>query len=75
MAPAPDLDPAPAQRPLTSRCGATGARVTGHTAAEPIAETTDALVNSPRCARHNTGIPGIDGAATSQSENHLRAPS
>ncbi|MCW2769858.1 MAG: 5-(carboxyamino)imidazole ribonucleotide synthase [Aeromicrobium sp.] len=74
VAPAPDLDPALAEqaRELGERV-ATELDVTGILAVE-LFETTDGrlLVNELAMRPHNTGHWSIDGAATSQFENHLR---
>jgi 5-(carboxyamino)imidazole ribonucleotide synthase len=75
VAPAPDLDPAlsgQAQEIALRVAGALG--VTGVLAVE-LFETTDGrlLVNELAMRPHNTGHWTIDGAATSQFENHLRA--
>ncbi len=75
VAPAPDLDPglsAQAQQ-LASRI-ATELDVTGILAVE-LFETRDGriLVNELAMRPHNTGHWSIDGAVTSQFENHLRA--
>jgi 5-(carboxyamino)imidazole ribonucleotide synthase len=75
IAPAPDLDPTLADeaRSLAERV-ATELDVTGILAVE-IFETSDGrlLVNELAMRPHNTGHWSIDGAATSQFENHLRA--
>jgi 5-(carboxyamino)imidazole ribonucleotide synthase len=74
VAPAPDLDPALADRAreLGERI-ATELDVTGILAVE-LFETTDGrlLVNELAMRPHNTGHWSIDGAVTSQFENHLR---
>jgi 5-(carboxyamino)imidazole ribonucleotide synthase len=75
IAPAPDLDPelaASAQGIAMQVAGELG--VTGILAAE-LFETTDGriLVNELAMRPHNTGHWSIDGAVTSQFENHLRA--
>jgi 5-(carboxyamino)imidazole ribonucleotide synthase len=75
IAPAPDLDPtldAEARR-IAERL-ATELDVTGILAVE-LFETTDGrlLVNELAMRPHNTGHWTIDGAHTSQFENHLRA--
>jgi 5-(carboxyamino)imidazole ribonucleotide synthase len=74
-APAPDLDPelaASAQRIAMQVAGSLD--VTGILAVE-LFETTDGrvLVNELAMRPHNTGHWSIDGAVTSQFENHLRA--
>jgi len=74
-APAPDLDPAlavQAQRVAMKVAGELG--VTGILAVEMF-ETTDGrvLVNELAMRPHNTGHWSMDGAATGQFENHLRA--
>ena len=75
VAPAPDLDPAldAEGRAMAERI-ATELDVTGILAVE-LFETTDGrlLVNELAMRPHNTGHWTIDGAATSQFENHLRA--
>ncbi|WP_284148225.1 5-(carboxyamino)imidazole ribonucleotide synthase [Aeromicrobium fastidiosum] len=75
VAPAPDLDPALAAeaRSLAERI-ATELDVTGILAVE-LFETGDGrlLVNELAMRPHNTGHWSIDGAVTSQFENHLRA--
>lgn len=75
VAPAPDLDPALEQeaRELAIRV-ATELDVTGMLAVE-LFETADGriLVNELAMRPHNTGHWSIDGAVTSQFENHLRA--
>lgn len=75
IAPAPDL--APALEAEARRIGelvATELDVTGILAVE-LFETTDSriLVNELAMRPHNTGHWTIDGAQTSQFENHLRA--
>ncbi|MET1062021.1 MAG: 5-(carboxyamino)imidazole ribonucleotide synthase [Aeromicrobium sp.] len=74
VAPAPDLDPALADRAreLGERI-ATELDVTGILAVE-LFETIDGrlLVNELAMRPHNTGHWSIDGAVTSQFENHLR---
>jgi 5-(carboxyamino)imidazole ribonucleotide synthase len=74
VAPAPDLDPdlAASARTLAERI-ATELDVTGILAVE-LFETTDGrlLVNELAMRPHNTGHWSIDGAETSQFENHLR---
>lgn len=75
IAPAPDLDAdLAAQAAAISRAVATELDVTGVLAVE-LFETTDGrvLVNELAMRPHNTGHWTIDGAATSQFENHLRA--
>jgi 5-(carboxyamino)imidazole ribonucleotide synthase len=74
-APAPDLDPSlsvEAQRIAMRVAGELG--VTGILAVE-LFETRDGrvLVNELAMRPHNTGHWSIDGAVTSQFENHLRA--
>lgn len=75
IAPAPDLEPslAAAAEALAARI-ATELDVTGILAVE-LFETTDGrlLVNELAMRPHNTGHWTIDGAVTSQFENHLRA--
>ena len=75
IAPAPDLDPALAEeaRQIAVRI-ATELDVTGILAVE-LFETTDGriLVNELAMRPHNTGHWSIEGAETSQFENHLRA--
>lgn len=75
IAPAPDLDPslAAAAEALAAQI-ATELDVTGILAVE-LFETTDGrlLVNELAMRPHNTGHWTIDGAVTSQFENHLRA--
>lgn len=75
VAPAPGLDPAldAEGRALAERI-ATELDVTGILAVE-LFETTDGrlLVNELAMRPHNTGHWTIDGAHTSQFENHLRA--
>ncbi|MEV7397237.1 5-(carboxyamino)imidazole ribonucleotide synthase [Aeromicrobium sp. NPDC092404] len=75
IAPAPDLDPelAAEARALAERI-ATELDVTGILAVE-LFETADGrlLVNELAMRPHNTGHWSIDGAVTSQFENHLRA--
>jgi len=74
IAPAPDLDPAleAEARGIAERI-ATELGVTGVLAVE-LYETSDGriLVNELAMRPHNTGHWSIDGAATSQFENHLR---
>ena len=74
VAPAPDLDPAldAEGRAMAERIAAE-LDVTGILAVE-LFETTDGrlLVNELAMRPHNTGHWTIDGAATSQFENHLR---
>lgn len=75
VAPAPDLDPALAQEATDVAVRvATELGVTGMLAVE-LFETADGrvLVNELAMRPHNTGHWSIDGAATSQFENHLRA--
>ena len=75
IAPAPDLDPSVDQqaRDIAERI-ATELGVTGILAVE-LFETSDGglLVNELAMRPHNTGHWSIDGSATSQFENHLRA--
>jgi 5-(carboxyamino)imidazole ribonucleotide synthase len=75
IAPAPDLDPVldAEARAMAERI-ATELDVTGILAVE-LFETTDGrlLVNELAMRPHNTGHWSIDGAVTSQFENHLRA--
>lgn len=75
IAPAPDLDPAlaAAAEALAAQI-ATELDVTGILAVE-LFETADGrlLVNELAMRPHNTGHWTIDGAVTSQFENHLRA--
>ncbi|MFT4188117.1 MAG: 5-(carboxyamino)imidazole ribonucleotide synthase [Aeromicrobium sp.] len=75
VAPAPDLDPALAEAAaaLAVRV-ATELDVVGMLAVE-LFETADGriLVNELAMRPHNTGHWSIDGAVTSQFENHLRA--
>jgi len=75
IAPAPDLDPAlDAQARSTASLLAADLDVTGILAVE-LFETRDGrlLVNELAMRPHNTGHWTIDGAHTSQFENHLRA--
>ncbi|KQY58529.1 phosphoribosylaminoimidazole carboxylase [Aeromicrobium sp. Root495] len=75
IAPAPDLDPAlAAQAQEIAVLVATELDVTGMLAVE-LFETADGrvLVNELAMRPHNTGHWSIDGAVTSQFENHLRA--
>ena len=75
IAPAPDLDSDLAEQAAAiARTVATELDVTGVLAVE-LFETTDGriLVNELAMRPHNTGHWTIDGAATSQFENHLRA--
>ena len=75
IAPAPDLDPElDAQARAMAERIATELDVTGILAVE-LFETTDGrlLVNELAMRPHNTGHWSIDGAVTSQFENHLRA--
>ncbi len=75
IAPAPDLDPQLAQQARTlAEQIATELDVTGILAVE-LFETADGrlLVNELAMRPHNTGHWSIDGAVTSQFENHLRA--
>ncbi|WP_267886094.1 5-(carboxyamino)imidazole ribonucleotide synthase [Kitasatospora azatica] len=74
-APAPDLDPslaAEAQQLALRIAGELG--ITGHLAVE-LFQTRDGriLVNELAMRPHNSGHWSIDGAVTSQFENHLRA--
>ena len=75
VAPAPELDTRLAEEAESiGRTIATELDVTGVLAVE-LFETTDGrlLVNELAMRPHNTGHWTIDGAATSQFENHLRA--
>ncbi len=75
VAPAPDLDDHLAQEAeAIARTIASALDVTGVLAVE-LFETSDGrlLVNELAMRPHNTGHWTIDGAATSQFENHLRA--
>ncbi|RYJ06975.1 MAG: 5-(carboxyamino)imidazole ribonucleotide synthase, partial [Actinomycetales bacterium] len=75
IAPAPDLDPTlAAQAQQIAVRVATELDVTGMLAVE-LFETSDGrvLVNELAMRPHNTGHWSIDGAVTSQFENHLRA--
>ena len=75
VAPAPDLDPVrhEAARRLAVDL-ATALDVTGILAVELFEDADGALlVNELAMRPHNTGHWSIDGAATSQFENHLRA--
>jgi 5-(carboxyamino)imidazole ribonucleotide synthase len=75
VAPAPDLGARLAEEAESiGRTIATALDVTGVLAVE-LFETTDGrlLVNELAMRPHNTGHWTIDGAATSQFENHLRA--
>ena len=75
VAPAPDLDAGLAgEAESIGRTIATELDVTGVLAVE-LFETSDGrlLVNELAMRPHNTGHWSIDGAATSQFENHLRA--
>lgn len=75
IAPAPNLDPAmEAQARHIARTIATELGVVGMLAVE-LFETDDdrVLVNELAMRPHNTGHWSIDGAVTSQFENHLRA--
>ncbi|MGH3458651.1 5-(carboxyamino)imidazole ribonucleotide synthase [Aeromicrobium sp.] len=75
LAPAPDLAPRLADEAAEiARTIATSLDVTGVLAVE-LFETTDGrlLVNELAMRPHNTGHWTIDGALTSQFENHLRA--
>jgi 5-(carboxyamino)imidazole ribonucleotide synthase len=75
VAPAPDLDPALARQATDVAVRvAEQLGVTGMLAVE-LFETADGrvLVNELAMRPHNTGHWSIDGAATSQFENHLRA--
>lgn len=75
VAPAPDLDPDLARQATDVAVQvATALDVTGMLAVE-LFETADGrvLVNELAMRPHNTGHWSIDGAATSQFENHLRA--
>ena len=75
VAPAPDLDPDLAREAeAIARTVAEALDVTGVLAVE-LFETADGrlLVNELAMRPHNTGHWTIDGAETSQFENHLRA--
>ena len=75
IAPAPDLDPAlGVQAQQIAMRIAAELDVTGILAVE-LFETRDGriLVNELAMRPHNTGHWSIDGAVTSQFENHLRA--
>jgi 5-(carboxyamino)imidazole ribonucleotide synthase len=75
VAPAPDLDPAldAEARAMAERI-AVELDVTGILAVELFETTTGRLlVNELAMRPHNTGHWSIDGAVTSQFENHLRA--
>jgi len=75
VAPAPNLDPGlEAQARRIARTIATELGVVGMLAVE-LFETDDerVLVNELAMRPHNTGHWSIDGAVTSQFENHLRA--
>jgi len=74
VAPAPALDPARAADALAvATTIATGLDVTGCLAVE-LFETADGLVVNELAMRpHNSGHWSIDGAVTSQFEQHLRA--
>ena len=75
IAPAPDLDPATAQAAeLIGRAVAEGLGVTGVLAVEMF-QLPDGglLVNELAMRPHNSGHWTIDGAVTSQFEQHLRA--
>ncbi len=75
IAPAPDLDPRLEDEARgIARTVAEQLDVTGMLAVE-LYETTDGrvLVNELAMRPHNTGHWSIDGAVTSQFENHLRA--
>ncbi len=80
VAPAPDLDPALAEEAVAiARTVAEALDVTGVLAVELFETMPDEsgsgriLVNELAMRPHNTGHWTIDGAATSQFENHLRA--
>jgi len=74
VAPAPDLDPALAQRAvdIATRI-ADGLDVTGVLAVELFEVDGDVVVNELAMRPHNSGHWTIDGAVTSQFEQHLRA--
>ena len=75
VAPAPELDPAlAAEAAALAERVATELDVVGMLAVE-LFETADGriLVNELAMRPHNTGHWSIDGAVTSQFENHLRA--
>lgn len=74
IAPAPDLDPdtaADAQRLALTIAGSLG--VVGLLAVELFETDRNVLVNELAMRPHNTGHWTIDGARTSQFEQHLRA--
>lgn len=74
VAPAPDLDPdraVNAQRIALDIAGALN--VTGMLAVEMFDTGSELLVNELAMRPHNSGHWSIDGAVTSQFENHLRA--
>lgn len=74
-APAPDLDPALANEAQELALRIAGELdITGHLAVE-LFQTRDGriLVNELAMRPHNSGHWSIDGAVTSQFENHLRA--
>lgn len=80
VAPAPDLDPATAaQAEAVARTVADGLGVTGVLAVElfevpdPDGGAPRVLVNELAMRPHNSGHWTIDGAVTSQFEQHLRA--
>ncbi|MFI9269128.1 5-(carboxyamino)imidazole ribonucleotide synthase [Kitasatospora sp. NPDC052896] len=75
IAPAPDLDPALAGEAQALALRIAGELdITGHLAVE-LFQTRDGriLVNELAMRPHNSGHWSIDGAVTSQFENHLRA--
>ena len=80
VAPAPDLDPAVAQAAVeAARAIAEGLEVTGVLAVEMFevaaqgGRPAGVLVNELAMRPHNSGHWTIDGAVTSQFEQHLRA--
>lgn len=79
VAPAPGLDERTAQRAVdVARTIAEGLRVTGVLAVEMFEVTaadgsSDVVVNELAMRPHNSGHWTIDGAVTSQFEQHLRA--
>ncbi|ROS31239.1 5-(carboxyamino)imidazole ribonucleotide synthase [Cellulomonas sp. PhB150] len=74
VAPAPDLDPALAARAVDVAVRiADGLGVTGVLAVELFEVDGDVVVNELAMRPHNSGHWTIDGAVTSQFEQHLRA--
>ena len=74
IAPAPDLDPALAARAVDVAVRiADGLDVTGVLAVELFEVDGDVVVNELAMRPHNSGHWTIDGAVTSQFEQHLRA--